>query len=474
MNQEEIMKKIDQAEREKLNKLDLHDKLKIVIEEITYLGKIDNVDIYRLTEQDNRDNYSSVIYKYFDGDGKLRGIKNERPGGELEWIPNDADPEWDKIKDEIDKNETELEEELDQILEQLGLEKEDIENITKLDLNQEIKEKDDKDRDTDEIEKEQDKDEKETENEEEEVLGQTTDFNDYEQKIDTNESIDQKGTTIKKGLNLDYDELRFVHAYKLNQIINEKGQSESVPMKDIAVLGVKEVNGKRVVVKVPETELQYYRGSNETSVRFDDDGEVEKNTNTMERFVVPGTNKGLAFSKSEFENKVYYQSGIDRDDNTAIMGRVRDSRTGWIEAETKQIFNGNHGIYNEDRINKEMDMHKDDDKVEEENADGNLDTVTDHVHEIDANSQIIYEGQLMSVQEVAYLPRFKVSPEYFSKLYNEKAKQMQGKKEIDMDDVYNEIEDDINEQIQGRTIILVDFVRLYFTLSISKKITRYL
>lgn len=451
MDSLDVMKKIEEIENRDLSsRLKLEDRKQVIVQEVIYIGKIKGIDIYRLSEQDNRDNYSSIIYKYFDKNTKLRGIKNERPDGQLEWIPNDDDPEWEELKDEIDKNEAELEEELDQILEQLGIEKEDIENVTKLDLNQEIKEKDDKDRDTDEIEKELDKDEKETEDKEEEIIGQTTDFKDYEQKIDTNETIDQKGTTIRKGLGLDYDQLLFVHSYKLGQIKNENGKSESVPMKDIAVLGVKEVNGKRVVVKVPETELQYYRGSNQNSVRFDDDGQVEKNAGTMERFVVPGTNRGLAFDKSEGQNKVYYQSGIDIDDNTAVMGRVRDNTTGLIETETREIMNYNHGIYYQDKINEEMEMHEEDkgEKIERENADGDLETVSEHIHEIDENSEIVYEGKIMSVQEVSQLPRFKVSPEYFARLYNEKAKSSEGKDEIDMDDIYNEIEDDLNEQMQ--------------------------
>ena len=132
------------------------------------------------------------------------------------------------------------------------------------------------------------------------------------------------------------------------------------------------------------------------------------------------------------------------------MGRVRDNTTGLIETETREIMNYNHGKYYQDEINEEMELHEEDEgeKIETENADGNLDTASMHIHEIDENSKIAYDGQIMSVQEVAELPRFKVSPEYFAELYNEKAKAFEGKEEIDMDKVYNEIEDDVNDEMQ--------------------------
>ena len=460
MNQDEIMKKIVEIERENLSKRNIDVRRDNSIQSIIHIGNIKGKDIYRIAEENLKDNYSAIIYKYFDEKGKLQGIKNENPRGEKEWILNSGE-EIDSIKDEIDKNE----ELIEKILEELGLEEKDIDKISELDLGQQLKEKNEDEQDIEEIdedekdneeEKEEDveeKEEKEEEPEELEKFEQTSEYKNNMKEIDTAKRIDQKGTTLGRALGMnEYSKILVIHSSNVNNIKDKDGKQERNSSKKIALLGITVRDGKQVVEKIPDNKLRYYRGSNNESMRFDDNELVEKNSKTTERFVVPGTNKGLAIEKSDMQTKVYYQGGIDRDDNTAVMERVEDTNTGRIPMETKELFNYNRGIYKEDKMNDEKDkLHKEDEdeKIDRENADGDLNTVSEHIHEINENSKIVYNGQLMSVSEVAENSRFKISSEHFVELYNENAKKFEGKEEIDMDKLYENIEEDVNEELEN-------------------------
>lgn len=461
----EAIRRIEQTERNTLSKLAEKNQRQFEMQETIYLGKFNGKKLFRLSELDNKDNYTAVLYKYFDENGNLQGIKNVRPDGEKDWIY--LEEEWEQLKDEIDMNEAQLEEEIEKIfaeLEKQGILKEDVDNIT------EIKVKEDDEEEPDE-EKEEDEELEENEEEEEvekvkaekskEEKGenresqQTRAYNNVLNEVDTDRAVDQRGTELGEALGLDeygYTKLFIIHADNVRDIKDADGNRGNTPTKKIAILGVrKDEKGEEIVEQVPEKILGYDRRSNNQSIRFDDNDQVEKNTGTYERFVNPKTNRGISIEMSEMETKVYYQGGIDRDDNTAVMGRIEDSRTGWVDADTKRIFNSNHGIYQQDKINEEISRHDPDrgEEIHRDNADGDLETVSGHLHEIDENSEIYYKGQLRPVEEVASMPEFKISAKHFVELYNAKARELEGKNDIDLDKVYDGIEEDVNDELQN-------------------------
>ena len=440
-NNIEAMKRIEEKERNTLAKLAEKNKRWFEIQEIIYLGKIDGKDLYRLAEKDNKDNYTDILYKYFDENAIVQGIKNVRPDGEKEWVY--LAEEWEELRDEIDKNEAQLEEEIASILEELGISKDEIEKLTEMSLKQEVKEKEDEEQE----EKTQDK-------EEESKSKQTSKYSNTLNEIDTNKNIDQRGTTLGKALGLDkygYTKLLIVHADNVRDIKDADGKHQSTPTKKLAILGVREQDGKQVIERIPGDVLDYDRRSNNESVRFDDNNVVEKNSGTYERFVNPKTNKGISIEMSEMETKVYYQGGIDRDDNTAVMERIEDYRTGWIETETKEIFNSNHGQYHQDKINAEMDMHDKDEgeEIHRDNGDGNLDTVSGHIHEIETPSdEIPFDGEIMTVEKAA--EKMNIPLHMFIQEYNKRAKELQGEQEIDLEeDLYDEIEERAEERLEN-------------------------
>lgn len=451
-NNIEAMKRIEEAEKNTLAKLAEKNKRWFEIQETIYLGKIDGKDLYRLAEKDNKDNYTDILYKYFDENAVVQGIKNVRPDGEKEWIY--LGEEWEELRDEIDKNEAQLEEEIADILAELGISKEEVENVKEMDLDQQVKEKEDEEQE-EEIEEDEEQEEKSKDKKEEENKSkQTSKYTNTLNEIDTNKYIDQRGTTLGKALGLNqygYTKLLIVHSDNVRDIKDADGKHQGTPTKRLAILGVREQDGKQVVEKIPDDVLDYDRRSNNESVRFDDNDVVEKNSGTYERFVNPKTNKGISIEMSEMETKVYYQGGIDRDDNTAVMERIEDYRTGWGETETKELFNSNHGQYHQDKINAEMDMHDKDEgeEIHRDNGDGNLDTVSEHIHEIETPSdEIPFDGEIMTVEKAA--EKMNIPLHMFIQEYNKRAKELQGEQEIDLEeDLYDEIEERAEERMEN-------------------------
>ena len=444
----ENIRKIEEIERRTLAGLPEKDRNQFLIQETIYLGKIKGKDVYRLSELDNKDNASSVIYKYFGEDCKRHGVKHI--GREKEWIY--LDEEWEELRDEIDKNETQIEEQIEEVLAQLGLSKENIKSIKEVDLEQKIieeeKEEPEEEIEEDEEQKEKTKNDDKDKNESDATSKYTNTLN----EIETDKYIDQKGTELGEALGLDqygYTKLLIVHADNVRDIKDADGKHQGSPTKKLAILGVREQDGKQVVERIPEDILDYDRRSNQQSVRFDDNNLVEKNTGTYERFVNPKTNRGITIEMSEMEAKVYYQGGIDRDDNTAVLGRVEDGRTGWVEAETKEIFNYNHGEYQQDKINREIDTHEKDkgEEIERQNADGNLDTVSGHIHIIETPSdEIAFKGEVMTVEKAS--EKMNIPVHMFIQEYNKRAKELEGEAEIDLEeDLYDEIEERVEERL---------------------------
>lgn len=447
----ETMRRIEQEERKTLEKLSEKNRSKNEMQETIYLGKIKGKDLFRLAEIDNKDNYTAVLYKYFDENAEVKGIKNVRPDGEKQWIY--LEEEWEQLRDEIDKNEAQLEEEIEEILAGLGISKEEVGKITEteVDLEQKIREKEEEGKELEEDDEEQEESKDDDKEEQKKKFDQTSKYSNVLNEIDTSKRIDQKGTTLAKALGLDkygYTKLKIIHADNLNDIRDKDGKRLNAGTKKIAILGVREEEGKQVIEKIPEDVLDYYRGSNNNSVRFDDNDEVEKNTGTYERLVNPKTNKGIAIEMGGMETRAYYQGGTDVDDNTAVMARIEDGHTGWINTETKEIFNSNHGIYHQDKINSEMELHKEDngDEINRENADGNLDTVSGHIHEIESvDDEIVYNGKIRKVEEVA--EDMNIPTYIFINEYNKRAKELHGDDDIDLqEELYDEIEERAEER----------------------------
>ena len=442
MKPSEVIEKIIQEELEKINNLSQEDKEKVSIENIIYMGKIKGMDLYRIYEKDDRENASIALYKYFDENGLLRGVKNIGVDGKEEWLEGN-DELFEMMKDEIDRNESILEEELEQVEKELGVSREDIDEIKDIDIEDEL-EKDEEEENDEELE--EDEKEKESGEIDEKKFKQTSDFKNVRSEIDTNTKIDQKGHTLATEIPelKQYSKIAVVNTHNLSHIKDENGKSAARTMKNLALIGYKEVDGKQVVEKIPEDVLQYYQGANEETIRFDSDDQVEKNSDTSARFIKPGTNKGLAVEIDTMQTKVYYQGGIDVDDNTAFMIRLEDKYTGrnTINTKTREIFNPNRGIYNGDKINEEMEMHREDDgdKIDVENADGDFNTVS-HIHEIESpDSEIYYKGEVKKAEEVAR--DMNIPLHIFISEYNRRAEELENEEDIEIyEDVYEKIEE---------------------------------
>ena len=233
MKPSEVIEKVIQEELEKINNLSQEDKEKVSIENIIYMGKIKGMDLYRMYEKDDRENASIAMYKYFDENGLLRGVKNIGVDGKAEWIEGN-DELFGMIKDEIDRNEAILEEELEQVEKELGVSREDIEEIKDIDIEEKLEKDEDNEEEKDENLEKDDKDE-EINQIDEKKFEQTSDFKNVRSEIDTNTKIDQKGHTLATEIPelKQYSKIAVVNTHNLSHIKDENGKSASKNMKSL-------------------------------------------------------------------------------------------------------------------------------------------------------------------------------------------------------------------------------------------------
>ena len=170
----EIKKKILEKEMEMLSKKNLKQQNEVFVQNIIYMGKINNRDVFRVFERDtNVNNASYGLYKYFNKNGDLKLVKNI--GEKEEWLPTD-DIQWDLLKDEIDKNEALIEEELEQFAEELGISSEDLEKVAEIDLNQELDKKHDAKQEKNEFEEDLEDEKSQSEKSKDKKFEQTSNY----------------------------------------------------------------------------------------------------------------------------------------------------------------------------------------------------------------------------------------------------------------------------------------------------------
>ena len=116
------------------------------------------------------------------------------------------------------------------------------------------------------------------------------------------------------------------------------------------------------------------------------------------------------------------------------------------DVEVRELFNRNRGTENIKNMEKEVEFHTENgcNELDIDDVDGNFET--GHQHQISKDSTIIYEGNEMTVEQVASLPRFKISPEEFVAKYNNCAHERNGDEEFE--DIYDDIEEEVNKDFR--------------------------
>lgn len=411
---------------------------------IKYLGKGEKTgkDFFSIEE-----NYSGmskeVFYEYVDELRELPLIRNEITDGKVIRLNNmqETPEETKEIEDAIQDIERCIEDrykEMKEIAKQLGIDENEINSISEIDLEQKIEEK--------ELEKQEEKEQDENEpkqisKEEAEKIGiKGNGMNSAKMDV----PVDAKGNTLGKELRLEeYDSIIVVHSYKLAELSDADGKNGKVYNFPLALIGRTKDGNLEVI---PETKLRPYRGANQEVTEINDKEDVEvKNEECI--FEVPNSHKRIAINqKDPYGIPEIYYGKSDKENEGNVMQSVQDERDGTQrkDVEVRALFNRNKGEYQIDKMRDEGKNHLDkgckDIDVEEVDGDGN----TGHVH-FDPQSL----EQQQAIEEI--MDRGKVSRNEAERLFainlEDKENQKEGQDRIK--EAKEASIEEINEQARG-------------------------
>ncbi len=424
--------------------------ISVVKVEVLGNGEKSNKEIYRLIEiQEFGEKPSIRLEKFYiyDDEPKLIAVKNPETGELLPvGMDGNENEKWDIYKEDIQKSIEERERELKAIAKELGIDEEEINSLSEIDLAQRIE---DKELEQEEENEQKDDQAQEISEEKAEKLGiKGNGMNSAKMNV----QIDTKGNTLGKELNLEeYDSILVIHSYKLAELNDSNGEKGKINNMRFGLVGKKKDG---TLETIPESKLRPYRGANRQVTQINNKEDVEvKNEECI--FEVPNSHKRIAINqKDPYGIPEIYYGKSDKENSGNIMQSVQDERDGTKkkDVEVRALFNANKGVYQIDKMQDEVEGHvkmgcNDLDKDE---IDGDKNTGHQHNYDdivITPDTLLIYDGKEMTIRDIASEPRFKLSAEEFIKKFKEKTN---GNNNIEQDEIYDEIEEEVNDEIRKK------------------------
>lgn len=313
------------------------------------------------------DNDGTINYEYYNN--SLEKVAEEKDVGDMELVGKYRDrlSILEQIEDLREKDSLSLEEleNIKKVAEKKGI---NVDELDELDLNQEIKSK-----------------EEQENNEPEEEISATKqdELKGYvKQEMETSQLIDGRETLAKRlGLE-EYSKIYIVYSHNVDKVQNEEGTKNERNNTTYSLIGVRE-DGTAKVLSDSEFEIDKNSGINpkgEKSVVQNDDNTTEITDNIVTRYKRVGSQESLSISQEEQTGtiKVYFEPGRTKEENMSIGTEVETPQTkreyeGGIEVQTRRIISKEHGINNldnvQDEVEEELKTDKDG-KLTPEQADG--------------------------------------------------------------------------------------------------------
>ena len=450
------------------------------------LAKKDNNDkqIYRIMEEysigENQSQVRELFYEYKENpeliamidpevNDKLNKIDPEaisklNSGLSDEIVPvgdpnesKEKQETWMKTLENINYGREKNKEKLIEQAKKLGIEEKEIKGIAEIDLKKKVFEKIDE-LNENEKSKEEEKEEKNqnepTEISKEEgerygIIGMNS--------IPLNQRVGVHGETLKSELGLnskeysDVVELELIPSYKMSQI---DGKVYDVPFMPVG----KKSNGE--IIKFPESVASPYKGSNNEVTTLDGkyDSVKKENSNCIINFKNGNKKTSLVIDqKSPYgivDASIAYNTR-DNDGRVALDLKNKYDGISQQDTQTQEILDSHNGTYNANKIINEVREHPSEEikngELSIDEADGNEET--GHVHpsketEMTPDTILKYDGKEMTVEEIASLPRFRLSSEEFIEKYKENISS-EKEQNYDEEQVFDEIEEEVNEEYRG-------------------------
>ena len=410
-------------------------------------GEQSNEQLYRLVERQEFEDKPAITiekyYTYIDGIPRCIAVKSPETDEILPYGINGNEIErWNVLKEDVAKSAIERDMELQAIARELGMTEEEITALSEIDLEQKLEEKAEKGEDDSEqnvLSQEQ------GDNKSEKFTQKQVEKMDIKNEIRTDSVIDSKGKTLEKELGLEeYTKIGIVHSYRLNELTNSDGKSEKRENLKFGLVGQRKDGSYE---KIPESKIRMYRGNNTEMIGIKNPQEVETQNDDCIFEVVGKENKRLSIRQQDpYGIPEAYIGDSSRDNDSNVVRKVQDQYDGTerTDVEVRTLFNENRGTENIKNMKDEAKTHPQEEKVGIDEVDGERDT--GHHHVIDTNSILYYEGQEMTVQEIAELPRFKISAEEFVNIYNRLAEGETQEEDFE-NQIFNRIEDTVNDDV---------------------------
>lgn len=362
---------------------------------------------------------------------------------------------WMKTLENIKYGRKKNKEKLIEQAKKLGIDEKEIEGIAEIDLKKKVFEK---------INELNENEKSEEEEKEEKNQNEPTEISKEEgerygiigmNSIPLNQRVGVHGETLKSELGLnskeysDVVELELIPSYKMSQI---DGKVYDVPFMPVG----KKSNGD--IIKFPESVASPYKGSNNEVTTLDgkEDSVRQENSNCIINFN-NGSTSLVVDQKSPYgivDASIAYNTR-DNDGRVALDLQNKYDGTSLQDTETQEILDSHNGTYNAEKIINEVREHPSEEikngELTIDEADGNEET--GHVHpsketEMTPDTILKYDGKEMTVEEIASLPRFRLSSEEFIEKYKENISS-EKEQNYDEEQVYDEIEEEVNEEYRG-------------------------
>lgn len=478
---QEILQEIKESRNQEL--VDKKDN-RVFFTVVEPLAKKDNNDkqIYRIMEEysigENQSQVRELFYEYEEKpeliamidpevNDKLNKIDPEaisklNSGLSDEIVPvgdpnesKEKQETWMKTLENIKYGREKNKEKLIEQAKKLGIDEKEIEGIAEIDLKKKVFEK---------INELNENEKSEEEEKEEKNQNEPTEISKEEgerygiigmNSIPLNQRVGVHGETLKSELGLnskeysDVVELELIPSYKMSQI---DGKVYDVPFMPVG----KKSNGD--IIKFPESVASPYKGSNNEVTTLDgkEDSVRQENSNCIINFN-NGSTSLVVDQKSPYgivDASIAYNTR-DNDGRVALDLQNKYDGTSLQDTETQEILDSHNGTYNAEKIINEVREHPSEEikngELTIDEADGNEET--GHVHpsketEMTPDTILKYDGKEMTVEEIASLPRFRLSSEEFIEKYKENISS-EKEQNYDEEQVYDEIEEEVNEEYRG-------------------------
>lgn len=366
---------------------------------VKYLGNIElkennsNKAIFLLIEQQqDKDGNLIIIEKYYNEDLEFLGGNNKSDGFDFIMLNkehindkdlleslNNLDKQGKLDLEEIEKNE------LKEIAKALGIDEEDIDGMSQIDLAKEIEEKqetqgsEDNKKDSNNKEEAQNKNDEELELDEEE----TKHILNGKQEMKLSTKVDDKNTLGKMlGLNTsEYIKIAIVYSERLQEIQPEGSNINNTRYSFVAIR--KDGTAQTINDKL-EIDASSGNNSYKDAIKIDANKTARKDDKTRSRYKINGKEEFLSVENGQYgELKAYYGKGKTRDGNESVETQLETTNVRPTDIELRRLQADWKGKYNTDKMAKEANEHfekHNEEKVGIKSVDGDEKTI-EHIHD---------------------------------------------------------------------------------------------